>query len=43
MLLAGPNFHTGIQYMDFAELCLIFLLLVLVGVDLSLCLVVTLP
>ena len=51
VLLAGPISHTSIQYMDFVAIftfsmfdwiCLLFTLLILVGVELSLCLVVIL-
>ena len=48
MLLAGPISHTGTQYTDFAEILnnsldfLPFILLILVGVELALCIVVTL-
>ena len=48
MLLVGPIPHTSIQYMDFVEIfkfhciCLLFILLILMGVDLSLHIVVTL-
>ena len=51
MSLAGPISHAGTHYMDFVEICeivlicllFIFLILViLVGVELPLCIVVTL-
>ena len=48
MLLAGPISHTSTQYIDFVDfftfhwICLQFILLILVGVDLPLCVVVTL-
>ena len=48
MLLAGPISHTSTQYMDFVEIFNISLdlstifLLILVGVELPLCIVVTL-
>ena len=45
MLLAGPVSHAGPQYMDFVDMfhwiCLLFILLILVGVELLLCIVVT--
>ena len=50
MLLAGPISHTNILYKDFVEIfnasicllfiCLRFILLILVGVELPLCIVV---
>ena len=47
MLLTGPISHTSIQHMDFIEiinvlldLCVIFILLILVDVELPLCIVV---
>ena len=50
MLLARPISHTGTQYIDFVELfsifhwiCLPSILLILVGVELPLCVVATLP
>ena len=48
ILLAGPIFHTGTQYMDFIEIfkkqwiCLLFILLILADIELLLCIVVTL-
>ena len=48
MLLAGPISHTGTQYIDFVDffifhcICLASILLILVGVELPLCVVVTL-
>ena len=46
MLLAGPISHTSTQYMSnfsiFHWICLLFILLILVGVKLPLCIVVTL-
>ena len=48
MLLAGPISHTGTQNMDFVEIfnmywiCLPFTFLILAGVELPLCIVVTL-
>ena len=48
MLLAGPISHTSTQYRDFVEvfnvslICLLFILLILVGAELPLCIVVTL-
>ena len=48
MLLAGPISHTGTQYIDFVDffifhwICLPSALLILVGVELPLCVVVTL-
>ena len=48
MLLAGPISHTSTPYMDFVDIstfhwiCLLFILLILVGVELPLCIVVTL-
>ena len=48
MLLAGPISHTSTKYMDFVEIFNIVLdlstifFLILVGVELSLCIVVTL-
>ena len=47
MLLAGPISHTSTQYTDFVDfftfqwICLPIILLILVGVELSLCVVVT--
>ena len=42
----GPIFHTSTQYIDFVDvlhwICLPFILLILVGIDLPLCVVVTL-
>ena len=48
VLLAGPISHTGVQYMDFVEIsvfywiCLPYILLIFVGVELPLCIVITL-
>ena len=48
MLLAGPISHTNTQYIDFVDflifhwICLQSILLILVGVELPLCVVVTL-
>ena len=44
MLLAGPISHTSTQYIDFVNffISLPSILLILVGVELSLCVVVTL-
>ena len=48
MLLVGPISHTSTQYMDFVEvsifhwICLLFITLILVGIELPLCIVVTL-
>ena len=48
MLLARPISHTGTQYIDLSKfsifhcICLLFILLILVGRELSLCIVVTL-
>ena len=48
MLLAGTNSHTSTQCMDFIGFfnisltCLLFIMLILVGVELPLCMVVTL-
>ena len=48
MLLAGPVSHTSTQYIDFVEIFnisldfLLFILIILVGVELPLCIVVTL-
>ena len=48
VLLAGPISHTSTQYIDFVDfltfhcICLPFILLNLVGVELPLCVVVTL-
>ena len=47
MLLAGPISHTSTQYIDFVDFlhftgCLPFILLILVGVELPLCVIVTL-
>ena len=48
MLLAGPTSHTSTQYIDFVDffifhwICLPSILLILVGVELPLCVVVTL-
>ena len=48
MLLAGPISHTSTQYIDFVDffifhwICLPSILLILVGVELPLCVVVTL-
>ena len=48
MLLAGPIFHTNTQYIDFVDfftfhwICLPFILLILVSVELPLCVIVTL-
>ena len=48
MLLAGPISHTSTQYIDFVDffifhwICLPSILLILMGVELSLCVVVTL-
>ena len=49
MLLAGPVSHTSTQYIDFVGvffifqwICLPIILLILVGVELPLCVVVTL-
>ena len=45
MLLAGPISHTGTQYIDFVDFFISldsFILLILVGVELLLCIVVTL-
>ena len=48
MLLAGPISHTSTQYIDFVDFlyftgfCLPSILLILVGVELPLCVVVTL-
>ena len=48
MLLAGPISHTSTQYIDFCRffifhwICLPSILLILVGVELPLCVVVTL-
>ena len=46
MLLAGPFSHTSTQYIDFVDfyisrICLPIILLILVGVELPLCVVVT--
>ena len=47
MLLAGPISHTSTQYIDFVDffifhwICLPSILLILVGVELPLCVVVT--
>ena len=47
-LLAGPISHTSTQYIDFVDIftfhwiCLPFILLILVGVELPLCVIVTL-
>ena len=41
MLLAGPVFHTSTQYIDYVEI-LPFILLILVGAELPLCIVVNL-
>ena len=48
MLLAGPISHTSTQYTDFVDFlhfngCLPIILLILVGVELPLCVVVTIP
>ena len=46
MLLAGPVFHTNIQYMDFVKFsmfhwtCVLFISLISGDVELSLCIVV---
>ena len=48
MLLAGPISHTSTQYIDFVNffifhwICLLSILFILVGVELPLCVVVTL-
>ena len=48
MLLAGPISHTSTQYIGFVDfltfhwICRPFILLILVGVELPLCIVVTL-
>ena len=48
MLLAGPISHTSTQYIDFVDffafhwICLPFILLILVGVELPLCVIFTL-
>ena len=48
MLLAGQISHTSTQYIDFVDfftfhwICLPFILLILVGVELPLCAIVTL-
>ena len=49
MLLAGPISHTSTQYIDFVDfffifhwICLPSILLIFVGVELPLCVVVTL-
>ena len=48
MLLTGPISHNSTQYMDFVEIstfhwiCLLFILLILVGVEVPVCIVVTL-
>ena len=48
MLLAGPISHTSTQYIDFVDffafhwICLPFILVILVGVELPLCVIVTL-